>query len=367
VRLAAAALVVFAASLALATPAGAVSRRALQEGAFSVSAPTAPIRDVVITHPTPSEARDLATASAAQSYPVNDGAGRTVQIQVSALCTAFCSDADPQTIANFLGTLPHGDEISLLTVEVVEPNLEMPADCGAVEAQACYYPDENRMFISGDDTTSPPPDNATREFVISHEYGHHLANHRNNSPFNNPAIDWGPKNWASFAQVCQGVRAGRYFPGDEGDHYRQNPGEAFAESFAHNRFPTDPVPWEWPDFPDPHTGAFPAIQRDALHPWNGDSKQTRHGRFGKRRRRKRDVERFATPLDGDMTLTLKGPDRANLALKLKSADGHTVARANGPGSHEQVSHTICGERELIGVVRRHGHRKSHFKLTALIP
>jgi len=306
----------------------------------------------VIIRPSRAEARAAATASAVR-YPVNDGAGRTVAITSDCL-PLTCNSADPPTIANFLGTLPHGDEMNLLTVNLV-PAIEISAQCGSVEAQACYYPGENRMVINGDDT--PASDGASRAYVIAHEYGHHLANHRNNSPFDDPAIDWGPKNWASFAGVCQGVRAGRYFPGAEvPPQYFDNPGEAFAESFAHNRFPNDPVPWEWPDFPDPSPGAFPAIQRDALDPWNGDSVDKRRGHFPEKRRPKKMLKKFATPLDGDLKLSLSGPDRADLALKLRNSDGHILARSDGVGSHESVSYQICGERSVSAVVRRHGRR-----------
>ncbi|MEK6252947.1 MAG: hypothetical protein AABM43_13685 [Actinomycetota bacterium] len=177
----------------------------------------------------------------------------------------------------------------------------------------------------------------------------------------------GPEDWASFAGVCQGVRAGRYFPGDEGVHYYDNPGEAFAESFAHNAFPSQAVPWEWPNFPDPHSGGFAPLQRDALQPWNGDSVDKRRGHFSKKRWPKKMLKRFATPLDGDLKLSLSGPDRAHLALKLRSSDGHILARSDGVGSQESVSYQICGERSVSAVVRRHGRRLTRFKLTALIP
>lgn len=325
----------------------------------------------MIEHPSRAEARSAASATAsAQRYPVNDGAGRTVAINASTACSFTCDNADPQTIANFLGTLPHGDEINLLEVDLVTRppggSVEMTAACGSSLALSCYYPGENRMVASGD-TINDQPDNATQLYVMAHEYGHHVANHRNNSPFDNPAIDWGPKNWASFAGVCQGVRAGRYFPGDEGDHYYDNPGEAFAESFAHNAFPTQPVPWEWPDFPDPSAGAYPAIQRDALQPWNGDSVDKRRGHFPKRRRPRKILKKFGTPLDGDLKLSLSGPDRADLALKLLDSTGHVLARSDGVGSQESVSYQICGQRGVTAVVRRHGRRLTRFKLTALIP
>jgi hypothetical protein len=352
--------------LLIAAPAGAATQREVQAAAFAVPVPTAPLRDLVIEHPSRAQARAAASATAsAQRYPVNDGAGRTVSINVSPTCTTLCDNADPQTIANFLGTLPHGDEMNLLEVDLVEPSLEMAAQCGSAQALSCYYPDQNRIVASGDSFTAS--DNATQLYVIAHEYGHHVANHRNNAPFDNPAINWGPKNWASFAGVCQGVRAGRYFPGDEGGHYYDNPGEAFAESFAHNAFPTQPVPWEWPDFPDPHNGGFAPLQRDALQPWSGDSVEKRRGRFPKKRRPKKTVKRFGTPLDGDLKLSLSGPDRADLALKLLDSSGHVLARSDGVGSKESVSYQICGQRGVTAVVRRHGRRLTRFTLTALIP
>ncbi len=361
-------------SLLVAAPVGAATLQERQAGAFAVPTPTAPIRDLVIEHPSRAEARGAATATAsAQRYPVNDGAGRTVAINVSTACSISCDAADPQTIANFLGTLPHSDEMNSLEVDLVDPNLEMSnpvTGCGSAQALSCYYPDENRIVASGSSFTAG--DDATQLYVIAHEFGHHVANHRDNAPFASPAIDWGPKNWASFAGVCQGVRTGRYVPGDEGARYYDNPGEAWAESFAKNAFPDQPVPWEWPDFPDPHSGGFPAIQRDALHPWSGDSVDKRRGHFRARRRPKKIVKRFATPLDGDLQLNLSGPDRADLALKLLDSTGHVLARSDGVGSHESVSYQICGQRSVSAVVRRHrrrlhGRHLTRFKLTGLIP
>jgi hypothetical protein len=318
----------------------------------------------VIEHPTRALARARASSSLAR-YDVHDGAGRSVDIQVSLICQTTCNAADPQAMANFLGSLPHGDEMNQLTVQLVKPPGEMSAACGTAEALSCYYPSENLIVGSGDSFTAS--DNATQLYVIAHEYGHHVANHRNNAPFANPSIAWGPKNWASFAGVCQGVRAGRYFPGDEGSHYYDNPGEAWAESFAHNAFPTTGVPWEWPDFPDPHTGAFPLIQKDALSPWNGDHPDRRGGRFGTRRKVHKQTKGFATPLDGDLTVTLKGPDRANLGLKLKGPDGSVVARSDGSGSKEQVHYSVCGQRSFTAVVNRHGHKRTRYWLTAVEP
>ena len=359
----AAGLLAAAAALALAAPAGAATRRQLQDAAFAVPTPTAPIRDAVIDRTTRAYARVARAGGPLARYPVNDGSGNTVDVTVSATCSVLCSAADPQTIATFLGSLPHGSEINLLSVELVTP-AEIAASCGS-GAQACYFPGDQAMLINGNDTTAP--DGASREYVIAHEYGHHMANNRNNAPFDNPAVDWGPKNWASWAGVCPGVRSGRFFPGDEGAHYFQNPGEAFAEAFAHNRFPSDPVPWEWPDFPAPDTNAYAAIQRDAHDPWNGPDTAKRRGHFPRKRKRpKRKTKQFSTPRDGDLTINLTGPDRADLSLKL-FAGGQLIARSDGVGSQESASYRICGERSVTAVVRRHGRKLTRFRLTGLVP
>ena len=54
--------------------------------------------------------------------------------------------------------------------------------------------------------------------VATHEYGHHVAFHRLNPPW--LAVEWGPKRWASYLDVCARAATGTVFPGDEGQHYR---------------------------------------------------------------------------------------------------------------------------------------------------
>ena len=51
---------------------------------------------------------------------------------------------------------------------------------------------------------------------------------------------------SSYERVCQGVRAGRLLPRGRGHPLLRNPGEAFAEAFAFNRFPGR-VRWQWTD------------------------------------------------------------------------------------------------------------------------
>lgn len=366
-RPAAAALVALAATLLLVAPAAAAAatREELQDAAFAVSAPSPPLRDLVIEHTSRTQARAIASASTAR-FDVHDGAGRSVDISESTLCLATC-DTTAQQIADLLGQLPHGSEMNLLSVLMVKPaEMGSPTACGSAGALSCYFPDQNRMVISGDDITAS--DNATRDYVVAHEYGHHLANHRNNAPFANPAVDWGPKRWASFAGVCKGVGEGRYVPGDEDQRYYDNPGEAFAESFAKYAFPTLPVPWEWPDFPDPHTaGGFAAIQRDAVDPWKGPGAERRRGHFPARRRPHKRLKRFSTPNDGDFTVKLNGTRRANFDLRLRGPDNTVIGDSDGPGSKERISFRICGERHFTAIVKRHGRHRARFKLFGLAP
>ena len=360
-----AALAALLAVLALAAPAGAASRKQVQAAAFDVPMPAAPIRDLVIERPTKAAARVLARGSL-QRNPVNDGAGRSVEITVSPFCDPLvsCQDADPQTIANFLGTIAHGDEMNLLNVDL-QPGAELASTCGSAAAQACYFPSLNLMIINGNDTTAS--DGATRDFVIAHEYGHHLANHRINPPFDSPAVDWGPKRWASYERVCEGVAAGTLFPGNEGSRYFQNPGEAFAEAFAFARFPTAPVAWHWIESLRPDANSLAAARGDALDPWTGPSTVKRQGRFPKRKRPKRKAKNFGTALDGDLTVKLNGKAGADLALILRGANGRELEQSDGIGSKEAVSYRICGEGSVSATVRRQIRQRTRFFLSGQIP
>ena len=352
--------VALVAALALAGSASAGTRAPLQSPAFAVPDPTEIVRDTVIAGRPPRLSR-AATASA-QRYPVNDGRGRTVEIAVSPLCNPItCNAADPQQIADFLGTLAHGDEISLLSVQLVTDG-EISDQCG-FGAGACYYPSGNTMLISGNDATGP--DGATREFVIAHEYGHHVAQHRRNPPFN-PAIDWGTKRWATYERVCQGVQQGIYFPGDESVHYRQNPGEAFAESFAFNRFRRAPVKWAWIESLKPDNDAFRAIHQDTLSPWRHRTRSVISGRIPARGRDSV-VEGIATPLDGTLSLGLHGPRGAQLDLVLRDRRGTLLAESNGPGSDEFIHYTVCGQARLRAVIKSDGRGGGPFRLVVRRP
>ena len=354
-------LAVALAALVLAAGAEAGTRGPLLDSpAFAAPDPTELARDSLIEGRLPRRYR-AATASA-QRYPVHDDRGRTVEIAVSPFCNPVtCNAADPQQIADFLGTLAHGDEMTLLNVQVVT-DTEISDQCG-FGAGACYYPGGNTMLISGNDTTGP--DGATREFVIAHEYGHHVAQHRRNPPFE-PAIDWGTKRWATYERVCQGVQRGVFFPGDEANHYRQNPGEAFAESFAFNRFRNAPVKWGWIDSLKPDADAFRAIREDTLRPWRHRVRFVLSGRMPAHGRDSV-PQGFGTPLDGTLSLGLHGPPLAEFDLLLRDRKGNLLAASHNIGANEFIHYTICGQARLRAVVKRNGPVGGPFRLVVRRP
>lgn len=345
-----------AAALVLAAVPGALAARGpLPAAAFDIAPPSPPLRDAVLPAPSATASRALRGGQAGR-YPVNDGQGRTVAISVTPACEVTCNAANPQAVANFLGNLIHGDEMSLLRVELVAPTPEMATICGQ-GALACYFSGANRMVISGDDDAAP--DGATRAFIIAHEYGHHVAQHRLNPPFE-PAINYGTKRWSSFERVCQGARRGQYFPGDQGNHYFQNPGEAFAESFAFTKFPNAPVQWAWIDSLRPRRGSFRAIRADTLRPWAHRTRAIVRGELSGRE--VLTARRVRTPLDGVLSVRLEGPRRSDFDLLLRDGAGRVVRRSQGVGSEERVSFLICGQARFRAVVRRADGPGGDFKL-----
>jgi hypothetical protein len=324
--------------LFLASPAGAAVRR-----------------DTLIEVPSAGSASISASAEE-NRYPINDGSAETVAISVTEACQAVCNADDPQQIADFLGTLIHGPEMELLTVQLDTPS-QIEFDCG-YGAQACYYGGENKIVLNGDD--SPAPEGASREFVLAHEYGHHVARHRESPPPFPGAIDWGTPSWASYENVCQGSRAGALFPGNEGLHYFRDPGEAFAESFAHLRFPESGVPWRWVRSLEPDAGALEAIREDTLNPWFGRSAFKLRGRAPPRHGGAA-VRAFGTPLDGTVSLRPVGQPRYRLSL-LSPAGRVLRTSRHGLSFGHQLNYTVCGQSRLRVAVRSSRRSGGAFKL-----
>jgi len=311
-------------------------------------------RDTVIAAPSAGSAR-ISAGALAERYPIDDGSDETVAVAVTAACQATCNAANPQQIADFLGTLIHGFEMELLTVQLDTPS-QIEFDCG-YGAQACYYDGEDKIVLSGNDT--PAPEGASRDFVLAHEYGHHVASHRESpAPFP-AAIDWGTPRWSSYEHVCQGSRTGALFPGNEGLHYFRDPGEAFAESFAHLRFPESNVPWRWVHALEPDPAAFEAIREDTLDPWFGRSVFKLRGRIPARRGGA--VRAFRTPLDG--TVSLRPAGRPLYDLSLLTPAGRVLRSSHhGLSFRQRLNFTVCGQSRLRVAIGASGRPGGTFKL-----
>src|SRR3954454_844224 len=218
---------------------------------FPGAAEAAAFRDRVISRAGP-------TARAAQIQGVTKrwpAAETPITVTVA---SSFNGDPNVAgTYAAFIGTLPHGSEIDSLKLAVV-PAAEINGDCGGQDGDgilACYSGDDQTMIVPGD----PPPDSTVSvNYVIAHEYGHHIARHRSNAPLS--ALDFGPKRWSSYELVCENTIRGRLAPGDEGVDYLSNPGEAWAEAYARLVFPTEA--WRFTSVLKPTTGSLLAAMAD---------------------------------------------------------------------------------------------------------
>ncbi len=125
---------------------------------------------------------------------------------------------------SFLGSLPHGSELGLLKVRIV-PTASVATACGGTAGDgvlACYADADDTMVVPADATSTGGTSGVTLDYVLAHEYGHHVAAHRSDAPY--PSLDFGPKYWASYERICSGTLDGRYAPGDESEGYLENPG-----------------------------------------------------------------------------------------------------------------------------------------------
>lgn len=343
--------------ITLAAPAGATaSLLPSPRGAPGVAEPASP-RDVVLGNSASWAAARRSASAPAARYPLGDGSDETVAIGITPACQATCTAADPQRIAAFIGSLPHGPEVELLTIQV-QTRQQVAYECGA-GAQACYYTARNRIVIAGDEY--PAPDGASRDFVLAHEYGHHLARHRRSPRPFPAAIDWGTPRWASHENICRSTRTRQVFPGSGGLHYFRDPGEAFAEAYARLHFPQSEVPWRWLPSLRPDAAAFRAIREDALVPWRGRGGLLLTGRL-RGRRGGPTVRTFATPLDGMVSLRLAGSHRGRYRVRLLNRSGRVLRSAGRlRGPRHDLRFTVCGQSRLRVAVNSSG-RPGAFKL-----
>jgi hypothetical protein len=261
------------------------------------------VHDTVFEGRAPRAAR-VATAQAAErTHFTAEGYG--VEIESS---PSYPPDpvAD-QALVDFLGSRLHGPELDGLRVYVGTPD-EIHRLCGGYPlAVACYAIGEGRMFVPGESVHGVPV-----EYPLTHEYGHHVASWRSNNPWD--ALDWGAKHWASAARVCTHVHEGLLFPGNQGAHYRDDPGEGFADGYAHLHYPD--MPWYFNELMRPGPIELEAIRRDVLDPWSAPRSRTFRGRLGPRRGKRR--FRIALRLDGDVRLRLSGPRGATYTVEAET-------------------------------------------------
>jgi len=236
-----------------------------------------------------------------------------------------------QAAADFVDSLVHGSEISSVKIYFAPP-AEVGILCYTQEADGCYFPATGQIITVGEDTPW-----STVEEVVAHEYGHHVANNRNNDPW--PAVAFGTKRWATYEGVCQKEASGVAFPGDEADHYFQNPGESFAESFMHlneTKLGLPETPWGYDPMFTPDAAALAAIEQDVLKPWKKTTLRHLSGRFTRRGQQK--TFNFNTPLDGVFAAELRGPRGSKLTI-------------GGPGEVKRYSAglaagLVCGQRTV---------------------
>jgi hypothetical protein len=266
------------------------------------------------------------------TYPIVGGT------TVSA-ASAHYSSAEIGQVLAVLGTLPHGAEMNSLSVYVATQQ-EIGTTCGA-ETMGCYLPDADRMVVSG---SSTPVAGISRQHAIAHEYGHHIANNRlTGLPW--PALDAGTERWATYEHVCERARQGSAFPGNEGDHYWDNPGEAFAESYADLTYPVDGLAWDYSSQLAPDATSLSLVAQDVAHPWTGPQTVVWRSRLGPGHRHA--VDTVATPLDGSLVAKLTGAASAKFHLRLQSADRISRRRTAKRGQAEQEADaTVCGQRTV---------------------
>jgi hypothetical protein len=339
-------VLVLAAGLALllVRPAGAMAaaREAPRPGPLPPGTVLGHVNDAVLSHADGAmRAARAAAGPNVRSYATPDG----YKVAVEASASYPADPVADQKLVDFLASRVHGAELGDLSVYVGTPAEIVDLCGGDPSVVACYAIDEQRMYVPGESVHGIPI-----EYALTHEYGHHIASWRSNSPWD--ALDWGAKRWASAVRVCTWVRHGLLFPGNQGAHYWDDPGEGFADTYAHLHYPQ--APWDYNQVMRPTARTLAALREDVLHPWTGSRVRTFRGRLGPRHARKSFHIRLA--LDGDVTLHLTAP-RGTVYVVEAETKGFAAGQRLRSGGEFGVE--WCRQRSVDGVdltVRRRSGR-----------
>jgi hypothetical protein len=271
--------------------------------------------------------------------PMTTSTGEIVDVRIS---DALSQDpATQQSWAEFLVHVTHGAELARLTAYILTVG-EVQQVCGS-QALGCYARDE--LVAPGEEAFDTTP-----EEVLRHEYGHHVAFHRLNTPWD--AIDWGPKRWSSSANVCALVGQKQAYPGDEGPNYTRNPGEAWAEVYRiMDERKADITIGSWPIIDSsfyPSDAAVAAAEQDVIAPWAAPRVLRFTRAFGKKTTRVWLIP-IATPLDGSLRLVATVPAGGTVDVALLAGDRKAVLkRAVWSGQRvKRLETSVCGQRSLF--------------------
>jgi hypothetical protein len=278
--------------------------------------------------------------------PITTSTGEVVRVFVSSSLPV--ETTTPEQWAEFVAKLTHGTELQRLT-SYIAPLPEVQQICGP-RTLGCYQRDE---LVS---MAEPIPDGTTAEEVVRHEYGHHVALYRSNQPWT--AIDWGPKRWASTVGVCGRVARREAFPGDQGQNYSRNPGEAWAEVYRlmdERKAGVTTASWQIIDLGFyPGEAALQAAEQDVLEPW-AESKPAAFRKVFTARTKVWLIP-LRTPLDGEVRVTAALPRNGLQEVALLGPDRRTLLRRGqwvGQRS-KTLSTTVCGQRTLYLRVTQRG-------------
>ncbi len=319
--------------------------------------PVPPIRDVTGRSSIGrARASQLRASTKRQSYRAYTG--EEVNVVLSDYFVQ--EDAFKRYWANFFASLVHGFELPYATVYLASAG-DKNALCGPDPAlMACYLasggPWREMLVIN----LQPPAAYASfTEEIAAHEYGHHVAWNRDNRPWD--AFDFGPKRWASYEGACPRTRAGTAFPGDQGQNYDLNPGEAFSEHYrvatggnVNSALRADVHDSFYP----PDDEDLRLVREDVLDPWGGNTVRRWRGRL--RGRRKQTSKAFNTPLDGTIRVTVGGVRGSDFDLFLK-VGRRTVKRGTRAGG-DSFTYRICGPARVRVVIKRSSGRAKRFRV-----